>query len=134
MASWLTNADVIALTAVALDGHATKLAVNGGQSIVFARWSNYKASQNDPYPYDRTAAQTCLVEILDTQPVIRPGDINPTSTIDGYLERPTPFDVQTGDLFSIGVAPQEQSCIVVYIENPKLGLQRAFFRMRIGEQ
>lgn len=134
MASWLSANDVAALTQVSLDGHATLAAVNGTQNIAFARWSAYKASLNNPNPYDTIAAQACLVEFTDSQAQSRDGDPSGFTVIDGYLQRPTPFDVQTGDLFSVGTAPQEQACVITYVEPAKLGLQRAHFRMRVGEQ
>ena len=133
--SWLSAADVAALTEINLQGHATLSAVSGTEQVVFARYSAAKDQQGNPYPYDRLPAQECLVEYTTTRsPRTSNTEALIVTLIDGNLSRPVPFDVQAGDLFSLGIAPQEQACIIVSVERPELGTQRAMFRLRVGEQ
>lgn len=135
MVSWLSANDVEELTGVSLDGHATKIAVaGGGTSIVFARWNALKSEQGNPYPYNRIPAQICLVEYGGRAPSVTVRSASSTIESSGTLTRPTPFDVQSGDLFSLGDSPDEYACIVLAVDPPRLGLQTAWFEVRLGEQ
>lgn len=133
--SWLSPGDVADLTTINLQGWSTQAAVSGTESVVFARYSPTLDQQGNAYPYTRVAAQACLVEYVTTRnPRTVSTDAVVATTIDGILTRPVPFDVQTGDLFSLGTPPQEQACIIASVERPELGTQRALFRLRVGEQ
>lgn len=135
MGSWLSPADVDSLSEVALDGHATKLALaGGGTSIIFARFDLVKSEQNNPYPYNRIPAQLCLVEYGGKMPTVSQGSASSVIESDGTLVRPVPFNVLSGDLFTLGDAPEDYACIVLSVDPPELGLQRAWFKVRMGEQ
>lgn len=135
MVSWLSPADVDSLSEVALDGHATKLALaGGGTPIIFARFDPIKSEQNNQYPYNRIPAQTCLVEYGGKMPAVSQGAASSVIESDGTLIRPVPFDVLSGDLFTLGDSPEDYACIVLSVDPPQLGLQKAWFKVRVGEQ
>lgn len=119
--SFLSPATIARLQAVSVRGFATRLALaGGGTDLILARWSG---TQQD---WIALPAQTVLVTWGTTsrQNVTESAE---TLNVDGWLEKTIPFDVEIGDLFSLGEVGQEMRAKVTLVLPPNMGIQRAGF-------
>jgi hypothetical protein len=126
--SFLTAADVADLTNVNRQGFATTETVNGEVWLVLARWNDVAQD------WASIAPQRVTVDYADRQERTASTDAGQTVTIDGWLTAYEPFDVERGDLFSLGATGDEERGEVVLVRPARLGTQRAAFRLRMGEQ
>jgi hypothetical protein len=128
--SFLSVADVTDLTAVNLDGFATLATVYPERTVdvIFARWNQQAETWTSLYP------QRVRVEYADRQERQAQTDAGELVTIDGWLIGLAPMDVERGDLFSLGGTGDEERAEIIVVRPAELGLQRAAFRLRLGEQ
>jgi hypothetical protein len=124
---FLSDATVTRIRDLALRGFATRALLQGRTTIRLGRWN--AATEK----YDAIAPQAVVVTLANRAPQQSRVESAAASTIDGYLEKETPFDVRPGDLFALGVAGQEQPAEIIYVEPEKLGTQRAAYRLRLAE-
>ncbi len=127
--SFLTAADVTDLTAVNLQGFATKQTVfpDEATEVVFSRWSD---AQQD---WTSIAPQQVIIDYADRQERTITNDAGQSVTIDGWLTGFAPMDVERGDLFALGTTGDEERAEIVLVRPARLGTQRAAFRLRLGE-
>ena len=127
--SFLTAADTADLEGVNLQGFATKQTVFPEQAVdvVFSRWS---VAQDD---WTTTVPQPVFVDYADRQERSITNDAGQSVTIDGWLTGFAPMDVERGDLFALGHAGDEERAEIVQVRPARLGLQKAAFRLRLGE-
>lgn len=123
--AFITPADVID---VVRDGFETKEALNGEVWLVLARWNDVQAD------WLSVAPQRVVVRYADRQERTATTAAGQTVTIDGWLTAYAPFDVERGDLFSLGMTGDEERGEIVLVRPARLGMQRAAFRLRLGKQ
>jgi hypothetical protein len=124
---YLTESDVID---VSRSGFETLATVYPDRMIdvVFGRWNSATETWVPGVP------QRVRIEYADRQERQARTDAGELVTVDGYLIGYAPLDVERGDLFAIGVAGDEERAEIIRVYPPELGLQRAAFRLRLGER
>jgi hypothetical protein len=120
-ASFLSPVQVASIEVVVARAFATRLALaDGGVSLVLARWS---VAQNDWIALPAQQVLVTWAEAAQQQATEAATAVN----VDGWLEKPVPFDVEIGDLFALGDVGSEMRAHVTLVLPPRLGIQRAAF-------
>src|SRR5690349_868266 len=89
---FLTPSAIDRIRDLSLRGFATRAALQGRTTVVFGRWNaNTEA-------YDAVAPQSVVITLANRAPNRSAAESAAATTIDGYLERETPFDVRPGDV------------------------------------
>ena len=128
---FLSDADVAGIARVRLDGFATRLALAGGGTwVTFARWNAGTES------WGARPAQRVLLTVANRQEQEAASEAARTTTTGGTMEKEEPFDVETGDYFTL-VDPrqpgQELAGRIVAVLPPRFGTQVATWELRQGE-
>lgn len=121
--SFLDTATVAELSAIRRDGFATRVAVAGFVSLVLARWSG--ASET----YVAQPAQEVLVTYASRVERTERAPAALATSVDGWLEKLEPFNVETDDVFSFGGMAGR----ITIVLPPQFGVQRAGWALRTGE-
>lgn len=126
--SYLGPATVNAIKTAVMRAHATAEVLGGETWVVLARWNDVAAD------WASVAPQRVTVQYAERQERTATTDAGQTVTIDGWLTAYEPLDAKEGDLFSLGQTGDEERGAIVLVRPPRLGTQRAAFRLRLGEQ
>ena len=126
--SFFTPADVLDLEDLMTDAFATGIALqDGGFTVAFSRYTESTDA------YVQTAPQLVEVEVEDGIPTQVTTASGSVATVNGWLSRPLPFDVEVGDTFGYGPAGDEQFARVLIVTFPELNVVRAGFSLATGE-
>jgi hypothetical protein len=126
--SYLKPATANAIKNAVMRAHATAETLSGETWLVLARWNDVVQD------WVSIAPQRVTVEYAGRQERVASTDAGEAVTVDGWLTAYDPFDVERGDLFSLGMTGDEERGEIVLVRPARLGTQRAAFRLRLGEQ
>jgi hypothetical protein len=126
--SFIRGGTIRRITRLVGRAHETEKALaGGGQTVVFYR---FNADLNKRMP---VAPQTVLVEFANTQVRTDRSDASRSETVDGFMEKRVPFDVEKNDVCRIGKSGRQETATITIVYPAELGIQRAGFTLILAE-